>query len=227
MTSAQGDEKRTLHHWWGVVLFLLLRRGLLDSSGPFPLAYAEPEGFCVFGLQEIPLLDWSIGSISIFLRFFCFGTGFDDSLSRCIVRPLQPERVNLTNILTREIWELVQVIPPLPADLHDLVLVCFSLCWEPFAVCMLYHLADILGIHSVEDCKKILAVREPVLRIFILEELIDLRIVFEPGIKDLDRELIVLWHVDLLGFWLWKKLFLPFEHLLDEVAIHRGIRGQK
>ena len=65
---------------------------------------------------------------------------------------------------------------------------------------MLYHLADILGINSVEDCEKILAVREPVLRIFILEELIDLRIVFEPGIKDLDRELIVLWHVDLLGF---------------------------
>ena len=159
MTSAQGDEKRTLHHWWGVVLFLLLRRGLLDSSGPLPLAYAEPEGFCVFGLQEIPLLDWSIGSISIFLRFFCFGTGFDDSLRRCIVRPLQPERVNLTNILTREIWELVQVIPPLPADLHDLVLVCFSLCWESLFVCMLYHLADIVGIHSIEDCEKILAVR--------------------------------------------------------------------
>ena len=65
---------------------------------------------------------------------------------------------------------------------------------------MLYHLADIVGIHSVEDCEEVLAVRKPILRILILKKLIDLRIIFESGIKDLDRELIVLWHVDLLGF---------------------------
>ena len=65
---------------------------------------------------------------------------------------------------------------------------------------MLNHLANIVGIHSIEDCEKILAVREPVLRIFVLQELIDLGIVFEPGIKDLDRKLIVLWYVDLLSF---------------------------
>ena len=65
---------------------------------------------------------------------------------------------------------------------------------------MLNHLADIVGIDSVEDCEEVLAVRKPILRILILKKLIDLRIVFESGIKDLDRELIVLWHVDLLGF---------------------------
>ena len=92
---------------------------------------------------------------------------------------------------------------------------------------MLNHLADIVGIHSVEDCEKILAVREPVLRIFILKKLIDLGIIFESRIEDLDRELVVLGYIDLLGLRLWKELFFPFEHLLDEIAIHRGIWRQK
>ena len=92
---------------------------------------------------------------------------------------------------------------------------------------MLNHLADIVGIHSVEDCEKILTVREPVLRIFILKKLIDLGIIFESRIKDLDRELVVLGYIDLLGLRLWKELFFPFEHLLDEIAIHRGIWRQK
>ena len=92
---------------------------------------------------------------------------------------------------------------------------------------MLNHLADIVGIDSVEDREKILAVREPVLRIFILQELIDLGIIFKPWINDLDRELVVLGYVDMLGLRLWKELFIPFEHLLDEIAIHRGIWRQK
>ena len=92
---------------------------------------------------------------------------------------------------------------------------------------MLNHLANIVGIHSIEDCEKILAVREPVLRIFVLQELIDLGIVFESWIKDLDRELVVLGYVNMLGLRLWKELFLSFEHLLDEIAIHRGIWRQK
>ena len=80
---------------------------------------------------------------------------------------------------------------------------------------MLNHLTDIVGILSVEDCEKILAVREPVLRIFILKKLSNLGIIFEPWIKDFDRELIVLGNVNMLRLCLWKELFFSFEHLLD------------
>ena len=44
---------------------------------------------------------------------------------------------------------------------------------------MLDHLADIIGMHSIQDGEKILAIWEPVFCICILKELIDLRIVFE------------------------------------------------
>ena len=85
----------------------------------------------------------------------------------------------MPNILTRKIWEFVQIFPPLPADFDDLFLIRFSLRRESLIISMFYHFADIIGIHSIKDCEKILAVRESVLCVFILEKLIDLGIVFE------------------------------------------------
>ena len=65
---------------------------------------------------------------------------------------------------------------------------------------MLYHLTHIARVDCVEDCEEVLAIGEPILWIFILKELLDLRIVFEHRIKNPHRELIVLWNVDLLRF---------------------------
>ena len=154
-------------------------------------------------------------------RFFCLGTGFAASFSKCIVRPLEPTWVSFEIILTRKERHSVQIVPPLFVDLDCRLLVGLTIGSEPLFVCMGDHLADILGVDGIQDCHEVVSVRESILRVFILQILHHLFVVFEFGKDVLHTELIEFGSLADLALTHLEQLLVPFENLAKEIAIDR------
>jgi len=96
------------------------------------------------------------------------------------------QELDFLKLLTTEIRELVQIFPPLFAHYHSRVLRSRALGRVPFSVGMLYHFTDIIGMHSVEDSKEVLAIGISILRVLILKVQHYLRVISEAGEDVLD-----------------------------------------
>ena len=84
---------------------------------------------------------------------------------------------------------------------------------------MLYHLTDIISMHSVEDGKEVLAIGVSILWVLILQVQHDLRVISEAGKDILDGELVILGHVDVTCLVDLEQLLLAGEHCLQEVSV--------
>ena len=142
----------------GLVLFLLLYHA--DFCSPSSLSLSE-SSCCDSDFSSSSLRYSATGSSSklTLRRFFCLGTGLALSFSKCNVRPLEPTWVSFEIILTRNVRHGVQIVPPLFVDLDCGLIVGLTIGSKPLFVCMGNHLADILGVDSVQDCHEVGSVR--------------------------------------------------------------------
>ena len=81
----------------------------------------------------------------------------------------------------------------------------------------MHDLAKVFWMQGIEDVKEVLSRRSLVLRILGREVLHELGILFEFRPKGLDRELIIMWYLDLVHGGLQHQGLLTCEHFLEEV----------
>ena len=85
---------------------------------------------------------------------------------------------------------------------------------------MMHDLTKVFWMQGIEDVKEVLTRRSLVLRVLGREVPHELGILFEFRPKGLDRELIVVGHLDLVHGGLQHQGLLAGEHLLEEVVGH-------
>ena len=162
---------------------------------------------------------------AIFRLFFCLGTGRLVSFRRCKTRPLEPTKVTSFKLLTTYERHALKVVPPFLVDLHRLPLVSFSVGSEPGTVGMLNHVTNIVGVHRVEDGEEVGSVREPVLRVLVLQILHHLAIAKELWEHVLDTELVIMGNSDELAIAHLEQLLFPLKYLAQEVTVYGRCRG--
>ena len=129
------------------------------------------------------------------------------------------------NILTGKVRMLVEVFPPLFADIHRLCISTCSLSRKPLGLSVLNHIADMLWVYRIENSVEVFAIRVSVGRIIILQIQHHFSIVFELR-KDVPHtQLIVLGHVDRVSLADFEQPLFALKHGSDEVPVHGGPRG--
>ena len=91
---------------------------------------------------------------------------------------------------------------------------------------MVKELLQVVRPDRVQDIEEILPRRAFVLRVHIWEVGHDLRVLLHIWPESLDRDLIVLGHVDVVDFLLLKELLLTVKHQLEEVLVDGTFIGK-
>ena len=108
--------------------------------------------------------------------------------------PLRSNRVSRQNILTFELGQLVELLPPLLTDVHKIVLVIAWSCNNSVAVGDLDELLGVVGVECVHHVEEVASVRHPALWQLIREVDHHLRFVLELWVEVLDAKFLEFWH---------------------------------
>ena len=78
---------------------------------------------------------------------------------------------------------------------------------------------EIFGLERVQDIEKVFPWRAFILRVDVREILHHLLILLELGVELLDRQLIVMWDLDLFHLGLLEQLLPPSKDLLEKIFV--------
>ena len=200
------------------VLFRFDLIGSLVSSLP-PCLSGALLGMSWEGMAGLENIFGRKDSASIVRLFFCFGTGFVDSLSKCSTRPLDSVTIKIWILLTGYKRQALKLLQPFFIYDHCVMLFGLAVRREPGAVGVCNHIAHILWMHSVENGEEVWPVRVSVLWVLVLQVLHHVTVFTELGEDVFDTQLIIMRHSDKLAFCYWQQRFLTLEDLTQEVAV--------
>ena len=138
--------------------------------------------------------------------------------------PLRSNRFRRQNILTFELRQIVELLPPLLTDVHKFVLIIARGCDNSVAVGMLDELLGVFGVERVHHVEEVAPVRHPTLWQLIREVDHHLRFVLELGVEVLDAKFLEFWHLNHFDFSESQQLFLLKQNLTQKVFVEHGIR---
>ena len=128
-------------------------------------------------------------------------------------------------ILTAEIGHGLELFLPELRDLDGLALQLRSLGRHSLRVGVLEDLRKVLGVECVHDIEEVLPWRPLVLRKSVWKERQELFVVLEGWPEVLDRQLVVVRHLDELDRGLLHQLLLAREHFSEEVFVDGCLVG--
>ena len=82
-----------------------------------------------------------------------------------------------------------------------------------------HDLFQIVGIGGVEDVEEVVVVRTFIIRILVLEVDVELRIIFKGRPQLVDRQLFVVWNVDIVHLIFLFQRLIVIEDLTKEVFV--------
>ena len=128
--------------------------------------------------------------------------------------------------LTGQVRERLQLLFPELRDPDGLALLAQASRRHPLLVRVRHELLEVFGVESVEDVEKIFPGRPFVLGILGGEEGHEDRVLLHLGPEAAHRQLVVHRDLDSFNLGLLHELFLPREHLPQEVLGHNGFVRQ-
>ena len=118
---------------------------------------------------------------------------------------------------------MIELIPPILRDLYGISLLILLYQMIAAAAGMGDDAAHVVRVESIKDIKEVLSIRGMSLGKFVRKVEHEYGILLEMREEILDRELIILWHVDELDILQFEELLPLSKNRSEEVFVHHDI----
>ena len=134
--------------------------------------------------------------------------------------PYALRKVNRYLLLTRPEWDRLKLIPPLLGDLDHLVGFSMKSCSSTLLIRMADESLGIIKHERIHHIEKVRTVREAALRELVREVQHEVIVLFHVWPQVNHGQLIVHRNIHSLHLVEAHQLFIPLQHLLEEVFVH-------